>query len=280
MKLNFYNILILLGVFHGVIFSLVLLINPKLKSKINNYLSFTVLALCSSNLQYWFLDTGITLRSEYDNNSLIFIPFEFIILPFFYLFVKEYINKPVKKTQIILLFSPFVSSVLYVLVRNTFSESINTIKALNLIVEYISLLFTVFIIVLLFKALLKHEIMLKSSPDEKVPLKIGWLKRILLLGLLLCLFWFVSLNFLKNFYGSGYFKFYPLWLGISTLLYWIAYASIIQNNIYNDRKEIRKIKCYKKTNQKLNKSKFNELNNLIIDNEFFLNPKLSLSFLS
>ncbi len=57
LNFNPYNIIIIAGIIHGVIFSIILLINRKLKSKTNNFLALTVLSLSLSNLQYMFMDT-------------------------------------------------------------------------------------------------------------------------------------------------------------------------------------------------------------------------------
>ncbi|MFK7749760.1 MAG: hypothetical protein AB8B65_15295 [Kordia sp.] len=88
LHLNFYNILILVGVIHGIIFSFILLFHPKLKSKTNFFLAFTTLALCGSNLQYLLLDVGIVPLELY-KNDLVFIPFEFLMVAMFYFFVRS-----------------------------------------------------------------------------------------------------------------------------------------------------------------------------------------------
>jgi len=284
LNLNIFNLLILLGILHGFIFGVILLINKNLRRITNTYLALTVFSLSLSNLQYWLLDTGVTLKSQYNNNSLIFIPFEFLILPFFYLFVKTYIGKKSKRKEQALLFSPFIFSLLYILMRNYLSDSLAVVKAFNLVVEYFSLFFTLGIIILVFKVILRHE---KSHADfqyQKVPFKIGWLKRLLIIGFFLCCIWFISLNILKEIYGSGYSKFYPLWIGISVLLYWIAYASIFQNTIYNERKLIREKYISQKNNYlkktRVKKDKYHDIYNMIVSEKIYLDPKMSLSLLS
>jgi hypothetical protein len=168
LNFNIFNIIIFTGIIHGFIFSFVVLINKKLNSKSNIYLSFTVLALAFSNLQYWFLDTGITQRYQYDNNSIIFIPFEFLILPFFYLFVKSYVNKRVNRTEHLALFSPFVLCVIYLLIRNTINDNLKVIKIFNLIVEYLSICLSLIIIILVFKMLKTHERSNKQQINNEI----------------------------------------------------------------------------------------------------------------
>ncbi len=113
LNFNIFNVIILAGIIHGFIFSLIIFLNENLNSKTNYFLAFTILALALSNLQYWFIDTGIIPRYKYENNNLLFIPFEFLMLPFFFLFVKNYINKKVSKFEKVCLFIPFILCVIY-----------------------------------------------------------------------------------------------------------------------------------------------------------------------
>ena len=112
----------------------------------------------------------------------------------------------------------------------------------------------------------------------------SWLKQLLIIGIALCVVWFISLHIFKEYLGGGLYPFYPLWIGISILLYWIAYASIFQTNIYNERKLIRKktikIKSSEVTRNNTNQSKFYTVREEILKEELFLNSKLSLSVLA
>lgn len=50
LNLNVFNIIILVGIVHGFIFSLVITFNKKWHSKTNYYLVLTILALALNNL--------------------------------------------------------------------------------------------------------------------------------------------------------------------------------------------------------------------------------------
>lgn len=282
LNLNVYNVIIVLGILHGLIFSIVLLINPKFKSKTNSYLALTILSLCFSNLQYLLYDIGIigAFYAEY-----LFIPFEFLILPMFYLFVRSYLNIAFKAKLIYLLAIPFVLTVLHQLIINLFNINTSAKNLLNLIFEYGALCFSVILIILIFQMIVRYKKSLLQIEHSVIPKTTSWLKRLLILGLILCIVWFFSLNIFKDYMDKGLYPFYPLWIGISILVYWIAYSSIFQTNIYNDRKAIRNTKINEKIAEKENKikpsdNKFNEVHKLITGNKLFLNPKLSLHTLS
>jgi hypothetical protein len=273
LNFNIFNIIIFTGIIHGFIFSFVVLINKKLNSKSNIYLSFTVLALAFSNLQYWFLDTGITQRYQYDNNSIIFIPFEFLILPFFYLFVKSYVNKRVNRTEHLALFSPFVLCVIYLLIRNTINDNLKVIKIFNLIVEYLSICLSLIIIILVFKMLNTHERSNKQQINNEILLKTKWLKRILIIGIVLCIVWFISLNIFIDIISTGFYRFYPLWIGMSILIYWVGYTAILQKQLYNQRTEIRnKLKPNNISRPEINNgiSTYTKLESIILKNKMYL----------
>lgn len=281
LNFNPYNIIIIAGIIHGVIFSIILLINRKLKSKTNNFLALTVLSLSLSNLQYMFMDTGFISRYRYETNDVLFIPFEFLMLPFFYLFVKSYINKKINKNEKWWLFIPFTFCLLYLLTTNSVNNDLAIIKFLNLVIEYVSILFTLFIIFMIFRVITIYEKKHSEYNSSKVIVKTKWLKRFLYLGLILCLLWFASLNIFENVFKEGFYKLYPLWISISILIYWIGYTAILQKHLYKERKEIRTlIKDTKKlktnTSSKKNNSKlFDDITNWIHENKLYLNPSLN-----
>ncbi|WP_303317498.1 helix-turn-helix domain-containing protein [Flavivirga abyssicola] len=286
LNFNVYNVLILAGIIHGFIFSLIIFLNKNLNSKTNYLLAFTILSLAFSNLQYWFIDTGIIPRYKYDNNSLLFIPFEFLMLPFFFLFVKSYLNKKINRLEYIYLFIPFLLSIVYLLVRNFLNDDLAIIKIFNLVVEYISIIFSITIIVLVFRLLIIYQKSHSKYSIHDVIIKTKWLKRILFLGILLCVLWGISLSIFKNLFNGGYYHLYPLWIGLSILIYWIGYSAILQKHLYQERKEIRK-KISNKSHKKLlpinNKAKsatYLKIDGLIIDNKLHLDPSLSLKTLS
>jgi len=274
-----------------------LFFSPKLKSKTNIFLALTILALCFSNLQYWLLDIG--LSPGYENNNLIFIPFEFLMVPMFFLFVKSYLKNNFKKHHIYLLLIPFFSTIFYQILTDLARVNSKVIEFLNLVIEYGSLLFSIIIIFSVFKNILDYEKKVANDSFNEIPKTVAWLKRILVFGFILCILWLLSLTIFESYFPNGYYQYYPLWIGISLLIYWIAYTSIFENSIYEERGEIRNriikgevtinqdtSQIQKKTleidelSENINPSKFSEINNLILKRRLYLKPKLSLKMIS
>lgn len=291
LNFNLYNVLILLGIIHGIIFSLILFFNPKLKSKTNIFLALTILTLCLSNLQYLLYDIGIvgSFYAEY-----LFVPFEFLILPMFYFFVKKYLNTTFRTIHSYVVIIPFMFMFLCQLITNLFDIDRSIVSILSLFFEYGAACFSIILIILIFMMIINYEKSILQVDDTIIPKTTSWLKRLLILGLILCFMWFFSLFIFKDYMGEGLYPFYPLWIGISILIYWIAYSSIFQNSIYKERREIRNKIIHIQENSKtqkivldigklsenINPNKFTEINKLILEKRLYLKPKLSLKTIS
>ncbi|MGC6431902.1 MAG: helix-turn-helix domain-containing protein [Jejuia sp.] len=263
---------------------MIITLNKNLKSKTNIFLAITILSLALSNLQYWFIDTGIIPRRYYEQNEILYIPFEFLIVPFFYFFIKSFLKQKISKKYTFYVLLPFILSIIYLLFRHWISNERLFIKWLNIVVEYVSIIFSLILIILIFILLQKHE--KQSKKSIKVSVKTRWLKNSLIIGIMLCIFWALSFNVFENLFksGSGYYKYYPLWIGLSILIYWIGYTAVLQNHLYIQRLEIRSkstnVSGDNTTNVKLNKElpldSFNKIENVIKTNKLFLNPHLSI----
>ncbi len=167
----------------------------------------------------------------------------------------------------------------YLFIEDLLQTQLRIAKVLNLIVEYMSIAFSITIIILVFKILIVYEKNHSRYNASNIIIKTKWLKRILYIGLLLCLLWFVSLNLLEQFFNEGYYKFYALWIGIAILIYWMGYSAILQKQLFNERKEIRNIN-QKLTNNKQTPSAYSKIDSMIVENKLHLNPSLNLKTLS
>ncbi len=279
LNLNLFNIVILVGIIHSLIFSLVVALNKKLHSKANYFLVLTILALSLSNLQYWCMDTGLVSRTLYDKHHLLFIPFEFLILPFFYFFVKSYLDKLVNVNEKLVMYSPFILCILYLGVKDVTQLNLKTAKTINLIIEYVSIVFSVFIIILIFKAITNYEKPNTKQSIAAVKVSTTWLKNILYLGLIIICIWVVSVSFLETTTNKRFYIFYPLWISLTFIIYWIGYTAIIQKQVYNDRKAIR-LKKESLPKPETTHTVFNEIDNLITSKKLHLNSTLSLQTLA
>lgn len=280
LNFNIFNSVIFSGIVQGLIFSLVVFFHKKYKSQTNNFVALTVLVLSLSNFQYWLLDVGFRTTFE---NYFLYIPMEFLMGPFFYMFVKYFLKKEVSLGEKTALFSLFFIAFTVQLVGSRLDLSEKELIFLNLMSNYLPIIFTLGLIILIFRLITNNEKESMLTVNSIVRVQTQWLKRYLLMGLVLCVLWFLSTNYLTNL-GSGYDRYYPLWIGVSVLIYWMAYESLLQSRIYSDRVNIRKslVRASYRTGNlgDVISNSFEKINNLIIDEKLYLNPTFNLEQLS
>ena len=278
MNFNIYNILIFAGILQGFFFSFSILFNGKYQKASIYFLIFTVLSLSLSNFQYWVYDTK--LNDKFPFLSAIYVQFELLIVPFFYLFVRFYIKNIPKRRTIFLCFLPFLLSSLYQLLSyfNCFNNK--DIITLNTVIEIASTVYNVLLIILIYYVLSMYRKTNRIYNPKTVIIKTRWINYILTIGLISCLFWIVGNYIFTQNDNIGYSQYYALWLSISFLVYWIAYAGIFQANLVNERERIRR-KLNKLNNTLLNSpsedhSVFTKFESLLINDRLYLDPLLGL----
>lgn len=290
LNFNIFNVVIISGVIQGFIFSLIVLAQKKYVTNNTVYLGLIVLFLSLSNLQYWLLDTK--LANAYPIIKLIFIPWHWLVLPMFYLYVHKFIGrkKLSYKTKFSLLLPFFIIlfiHLVYAFLTHSY-DNINKIEShfqrgIYVYLEFLSFIFNVIIMVLVYRMILIHE-KDKSYNVSWIKSETNWLKKLIYTGLIICLCWLVALIIIVIYDLNKSFIFYPIWIGISVLVYWIGYVGISKSQQLKKRIELRKkrIVNFKESlivEQKKSKG-FYKVENHIKVNKSYLNPNLSLEILA
>jgi hypothetical protein len=210
LNLNIYNIVILMGILQGFVFSFSILFTKKYYSKTNSFLAYTVLSLSFSNLQYWFLDSKLSNYIHF--LGVLRIPCDLLMIPMFYLFVNLYLEKEISKKLKILLYVPFIIDLFFQIIV-TINIEVYQYKLIphNIIYTYLvfeeisSMLFSSFLIMLTIRLVNRYEKQNLSYNLKIVKAKTKWLKQILFIGLIVCSFWIVQIYFMmsKNFGITG-----------------------------------------------------------------------------
>ena len=290
LNFNIFNVIIISGVIQGFIFSLIALTQKKYVTNNTIYLGLIVLFLSLSNLQYWLLDTK--LANAYPIIKLIFIPWHWLVLPMFYLYVHKFIGrkKLSYKTKFSLLLPFFIIlfvHLVYAFLTHSY-DNINKIvshfqRGIYLYLEFLSFIFNVIIMALVYRMILIHE-KDKNYNVSWIKSETNWLKKLIYTGLIICICWLVALIIIVIYDLNKSFIFYPIWIGISVLVYWIGYVGISKSQQLKKRIELRKkrIANFKKSliiEQKKSKG-FYKVENHIKVNKSYLNPNLSLETLA
>lgn len=287
LNFNVFNIIIISGVIYGIIFSVVITTEHRYRTNNTLYLALVVLFLSLSNFQYWLLDTGLIYRHpliEY-----IYIPWHWLVVPMFYLYVQKFIGKTkitVKLKMFLLL--PFfivlfihIGQVFYKLIWNEFYEIPSHFKrGLFVYLEFLSVIFNVLVMFLTFNLIKKHEND-KTYAIERVKSETNWLKKLIYTGLIICLCWLVAIIIVVVFNLDESYIFYPMWLGISFLVYWIGHVGLNKSGKLSARIELRKQRMdriYRNViNPKKDSDSFMNIEIFIKKEKAYLNPNLGIS---
>jgi len=299
LNVNFWNLLILMGIIQGIIFGIIVLFNKKYSSRTNSYLAYTAFSLSFSNLQYWFIDSNLT-------NKLPFlfwfrIPTEFLIIPMFYIFVKSYLDINTGKKIKLLLVLPFFIDTFLQLILFT-DQSLLKMKILSddiienylLIEELFSFVYSLFLILVTLKIVKSFEERNKMFKIDFVKQRTKWLRQILLIGFTACIVWICEIYIVKNIFtdekncNTAMSIYYPIWIMISIIIYWLSYVGLFQSNLHIERKELRNKMISEKNDYSISseivQKKFNGETHERILSEFkvivkknYMNPDLTLA---
>lgn len=234
---NFFNTLIFSGIIYGLVYCVVAFLNKKFASSARTFLVITVLCLTLSNLQYWLIDIGF--REKYNIPKIIYVQFELLILPFFYLFVRKYLQKEVSNIFIFLLIIPFVLGMAYQFYAYSAELERLTLRKYNLIVEIATIAYSVILIFFSFLEIYKYEKINKRLNFKNIGISTNWIKYCAISTIIVFAIWILSTQIFYANDTNSLEVYYPLWISISVIIYWMGNKGLTELRIYNERKSIR-----------------------------------------
>lgn len=217
----------------------------------------------------------------------LYFPFAALFPPLYYFYVVKFLN-PEHYTSLKekFLFLPFmVFVVLNIIYRigvltDYQNDSFYAFFGLALnVIEISSSIFTILMLFFLFKMSFDYEKKNAEFDFNSIQSPISWLKMTLGTLLLVSLLWL----YLVLINTSRAISFYPLWIAMSAIIYWLGYTGIYKYGVIVERKKIRAHSS--KTNQTpTNKSLKNDyilgLDKLLVDQKYFLDPNLNLDIVA
>jgi len=290
LNFNIFNIIIISGVIQGIIFSVIVLTQKKYRSNNTFFLGLVVLFLSLSNLQYWLSDSYIILNKP--NFSFLFVPWQWLIMPMFFLYVYRFLGQGKITFKIwALLIGPFIlafSVHLYTLLSAVLTNRpihipMHIEKSVYLYLEYFSFVFNILVLTFTLRLILVYE---KDDTYniQWVKSETNWLKQLIYVGFLICVFWILGVLLVTFASVSKSNIFYPLWIGISFLIYWIGYVGLNKSKALRERIELRKKRISQREESAQSPTvpskTSGKIETYILDNKSYLNPYLSLSLLS
>lgn len=289
LKLNIAEIFIVTGGLQGVIFAFFLLFKVKRdNSKQNFWLALHLFFFSFVLIKGWYIGSELYLKFP----ILLFFPFYFSfgIGPAFYLYVKflikkDYNFKPIELLHFIL---PIVQFGYH---------TVNFLKPISDRLDYFhtDYLFTFLPIedligisslciyyFLSYRILRNYQISIKSKTEVPKQILYKWINHFIFFSYSMLLFW--ALTFLIDFfiydYSKTYSFYYPVYLWMVFILYWIISRGFIQTTkIKPDALLPQKIVTYSLP-EKESEVYIGKLKNCMDEDKLFLRSKLSLNELA
>ena len=263
---DFFNLFLIVSALHGFLFSLILFFSKNGRKKSIIYINLLVLVISLNNIHSWVLAKNFFI--EYFFLDYIHIPWHFLIAPFFYMFLINYLKIEKQSKNILKLVIPIFLIIIFIRLGFVYFFSdqktpdiIYLFEKYTSIEEIISLIFSLSIFGYSYYILRRKEKIFNRILAFD---NLKWIYTFFKLGAFTYIFWIVALaitvalNFKEFIYS-----YYPLRVLTTVLIYWVSYQSILQLRVLNERKYLRKqinSKISIETQDNLNEDNLNEDN--------------------
>lgn len=273
MNFNVFNSIILAGVIQGLIFGAVVLWSKKYRHKSTSFLATLIITYSLSNFQFYLQDIGVFTYEELYRS--IYMPWADLTPPLLYFFVTYYLypkHKLLSKEYLLLL--PFICSTFLGVLYKIFSRIDDKNDALfeftsfirNYVAYYtemISAVISIIVLVILLRKIKEYKVAHSNFRINHVKLELTWLTRTLYFYVFMVFLWISTV--LIDLYVEEI-SFYPVWLGIAFLIYWLGHIGVYKYGVFEERKHIRG-----KIETKTKRSRENKTKHIIIERlKYFL----------
>lgn len=290
-QLNFtlFNSIILAGICQGIIFGIIVLSSKKFRNRTTIFLATLIVSFSFSNLQYYLYDTN--LISYHELTDIIYIPWASLVGPLLLLYALTFIEPERRISfKIKLLFIPFLLIVaygtvfkIYVASGHTESIIVTAFPIINVAEEVASFVLNQSITFFLLYKIYKIRKEQHEFDIREIRQRHKWLMITLSILMLLEFLWIYLVYEQQEDSNYKFYYYYPLWIGISFMIYWLGHLGIYKFGILEERKKIRKFTLDKPQTFILAKQK-NEniitLEKMLSEEKKFLDPNITLESLA
>lgn len=233
---------------HGFLFSLIIFFSKEGRTKTLVFINLLIFVISINNAQFWVLSKDFF--AEYYYYAL--VPWQFLIAPFFYMFLIHYLEIDKKSKNILKLVMPVFLVLIairmgFVYFFN-FKSTIDHVfffKKYTAIEEIFNLVSSLSIFGYTYYILSKKEKLFARiiSYDN-----LKWIYNFFKLGALTYLFWMIALTItIALNYEEVIYSYYPLRILTTILVYWLGYEAVLQLRRLNEKKYLRKQVRLKRT---------------------------------
>ena len=289
-----FNFLMIAGAVQGLIFNVGTFLSRKKIERPVLFLNLFVFFLSLNNLQSWIIDKGFLANGSFWDQFT--IPWYVLIVPMFYAFLIYYLELEKKRLPFVLI--SLAIFIVELLARLAVTNAVRsgslepaTLETYSIIEDIVTLAYSLFLFFKAARIVYRYEELYRpilAFDDLK------WIKRFMLLGGVVFLLWLLAIVFNLSEVVKAPYSYYPLRLSSSILIYWVGYQAFFRYVVLKDRIRLRKAirkgngtsrMTYDKETLEAKEIErgaavFNEIDNLVVNDQLFLDPTLSLESLS
>ena len=290
MEFNFLYTLVFAGIVQGLFLSLFILSSKKNRSRASLYLGLLILITTLGSLQYTLDELNIITWHQF---NLLYLPYIFLIAPLLYFFVITYLypEREAKKREF-LLYAPalifLVITIIYKVVAlfsgRTADNDLNQeqlVYFIDIYGDFINISTILITLIYLFIIAKNYTRVINKSRTKVVVHELLWINVLLSLILITIISWFI-INYKHM--GNEDVDYLPVFIIASFVIYASGYIGIYKLSVLNQRKKIRLFLNENRPKTATIKKPKNEhiaqIENILISNQGYLNPSLTLDSLS
>ena len=284
------NIFFLLGSLQSLLLALMFGTSAKFNRKSNLFLAFLLLSVAFACLKHGIYD--IDLIRSYPIIEV--LPWHWTsLIPFTLYYYFQYLVQPNYQFQpqeyllllpFVLDFSFQVGIFLLFLFQPSFLEAqIDQLHIVRIAFEVIGIIYCLIVLILLLRQLSHFQNELYEQYAEIESKSLLWLKNIFIAILILWGLWVIP--FIYDCLTPGFSPqyFYPLWLGLTLIIYWLAYSTYSRRDLFETPLLVDTLPIVEKKLPELSaktKKHYRNLLTLMEKEKLYQNPDLSMSILA
>ncbi len=156
--------------------------------------------------------------------------------------------------------------------------------------EIITLIYSFILVLTCYRVVRNFERHHREKKYDQVVSQTGWIKKVLGMGLALCILWLISFLFdAVSIYNWGNYAYLPTWFGFSILVIYIGNTGFRQTSILKERQTLHQFGKNKTIDPEFTASEkedsstlkhFQKIESLMRDEKKYLNPHLDLALLA
>lgn len=240
------NIILLISGIQGILFTIIILSSKRFKERSNFYLALLILSFSIGNLQNYFWNSG--LISEELFYGIIYIPYGYIDVVFFYFYIKTFLfpNKTIELREK-WLYVPFAIAfllTLYFKIGHSFqflsTSDYQLIEKLEVVHDFFSLIFAIVLLLISYGFINQFERQQTSDHFNTFKMDLGWLKTLFVLMLLALSFWVIAFVEEIIWDANNSLYYYLLYVSVSIVIYILGHVGLYKVGVLKERKKIRK----------------------------------------